>query len=145
VAAIVSKGTLARKALDQLDVLLKYDPSWWPARYSRAMNHLHWPRALRHSDDAAEDARAMLALQENQPKRSFHVRAYVILGEALAKDGDVNGAKAAWQDGLRHFPDHPDLRERLALKSDSEIRNFIEQKRTLEENIDTDFSFLVAP
>jgi len=145
VAAIVSKGTLARKALDQLDVLLKHDPNWWPARYSRAMNHLHWPRALRHSDDAAADAEAMVALQETMPKRSYHLRSYVIWGDALAKDGDVAAAKKAWQEGLKHYPDHPDLRERLALGSDKAVRDFIEEKRTLEENIDTDFSFLVAP
>ncbi|MDJ0838720.1 MAG: FG-GAP-like repeat-containing protein [Acidobacteriota bacterium] len=144
VAAVVSKGTLARKALDQLDVLLKHDSNWWPARYSRAMNHLHWPRALRHSDDAAADARAMIEIQKNVSKRSFHVRAHVILGDALAKDGDVEAARKAWQEGMRLYPDHPGLRERVALQP-NKIRDFIEDKRNLEENIDTDFSFLVAP
>ena len=30
-------------------------PDMWLAYYCRGMNHLHWPRALLHSDDAARD------------------------------------------------------------------------------------------
>jgi len=145
-AAIVSKGTLARQALDQLDLLLSFDQDWWPALYSRAMNHLHWPRALRHSDDAARDFQALIDLQaQSDVQRSYYVRAYIGLGDALAKDDKFEEARDAWREGLAKFPNHPELLERTALKSSDEARAYIEDKRNLERQVDTDFSFLVSP
>jgi hypothetical protein len=76
-AAVVSKGTLARQSLDQLDLLIGEDESWWPALYSRATNHLHWPRALRHSVDAARDFERLIELQGSGSAGSipaYHVR-----------------------------------------------------------------------
>ncbi len=146
VAAVVSKGTLARKSLDQLDLLIADDAAWWPALYSRAMNHLHWPRALRHSDDAARDFRSLIAIQEAKPtQRSFYVRAYIGLGDALAKDGLFDEAMNAWRDGIARFPNNADLRARLALASAAEASAFVEAHRNLEQQVDTDFSFLVSP
>jgi len=148
-AAIVSKGTLARQALDQNDLLLDADPDWWPAVYSRAMNHLHWPRALKHSQQAARDFRTCIALQTAGGKpanaRSYYVRAYIGLGDALAKDGDLAGARQAWQEGLAAFPGNHALRERSALHSVAAARDYVENVRNLERQIDTDFSFLLAP
>ena len=148
-AAIVSKGTLARQALDQVDMLIEADEDWWPAVYARAVNHLHWPRALRHSAQAARDFRRCISLQTengNSPNaRSYFVRAYIGLGDALAKDGDLTVAQSTWQEGLNAFPRDHALKERLALEDASEAKAFIEQSRSLEQQIDTDFSFLLAP
>jgi hypothetical protein len=119
-AAVVSKGILARKALDQVDMLLATDERWWPAVYSRAMNHLHWPRALNHSADAARDFRKCIELQSEKPpsqRPSYYVRAHIGLGDALAKDGDFAGAKQAWTRGLAGFPSDPDLLQRVALET----------------------------
>lgn len=146
VAAVVSKGTLARKSLDQLDLLVSADARWWPALYARGMNHLHWPRALRHSQSAAEDFKRCIELcsgPEAQPRRNYHVRAYVGQGDALAKDGDVAAARAAWRRGLELFPGTRELSERLELSDESTLRDFIERERNLEQAVDTDFSFLL--
>jgi hypothetical protein len=147
-AAIVSKGTLARQALDQVDMLIAADATWWPALYARATNHLHWPRALRHSSAAARDFRACLALQLQgdgmADKRSYHARTYIGLGDALAKDGEFDAARRAWQDGWNAFPGNRDLEQRLALKTAADARAFVEKTRNLDEEIDTDFSFLVG-
>ncbi|MFQ5495009.1 MAG: FG-GAP-like repeat-containing protein, partial [Phycisphaerae bacterium] len=62
-AAIVSKGTLARKSLDQLDLVIDTHGGSWVAYYTRGMNHLYWPRALRHSDDAVADLERCLEIQ----------------------------------------------------------------------------------
>ena len=148
-AAIVSKGTLARRALDQVDVLIEADETWWPAVYSRAMNHLHWPAALRHSAAAAADYRKCIALQtegDRQPNgRSYYVRSYIGLGDALAKDGDFPGARQAWQQGAEVFPGNPELNKRIALETAEEANQFVEEVRNLERQIDTDFSFLLSP
>ena len=148
-AAIVSKGTLARQALDQVDMLVEADERWWPAVYSRAMNHLHWPTALRHSEAAARDYRKCIALQSEgngQPGgRSYYVRSYIGLGDALVKERDFEGARQAWRQGAEAFPGNSDLKMRIALGSVEEARKFVEDARNLEQQIDTDFSFLVSP
>lgn len=146
-AAIVCKGILARKSLLQLDKLIEADSKWWPAIYARAMNHLHWPRALGHSDDAVNDFRKCIELQTEGGKpdaHSYYVRTYIGLGDALAKDGNFEDAQKAWKEGLSVFPGNPDLKERMGLKSLDEAREYVERVRTLDQQIDTDFSFLVS-
>jgi tetratricopeptide (TPR) repeat protein len=147
-AAVVSKGILARKSLDQMNGLVDADPTWWPAVYARAMNHLHWPRSLRHSDDSARDWRRCIELQQGAGGPGAHpwyVRAWIGLGDALAKDGDFEAARAAWRQGAKIFPADTALRERLALETADQARAYVEKIRTLEEQIDTDFSFAVMP
>ena len=148
-AAIVSKGTLARQGLDQLDMLIDADATWWPAVYARAMNHLHWPKALMHSSAAARDFRSCIALQTkgDQPPnaRSYYVRVYVGLGDALAKNGNFDAARTAWQEGAEIFPGNSELIERLALTTAADARKFVETVRNLEQQIDTDFTFLLSP
>ena len=148
-AAIVSKGTLARQALDQSNILVDADAAWWPAIYSRATNHLHWPRALKHSQAAARDFRKCIQLQTERGSspngRSYYVRAHIGLGDALAKDGDFAAARQAWQEGLRRFPGNQELEQRLALKTPADALALVENVRNLEEQIDTDFTFLLSP
>jgi len=147
-AAIVSKGKLARQSLDQIDMLVDADEMWWPAIYSRATNHLHWPRALRHSSDAARDFRSCIELQteggEAPNARAYYVRAYIGLGDALAKDGNFGDAQTAWREGLSAFPRNSDLQERVALTSRDEAGDYVEKVRNLEQQVDTDFSFLLS-
>jgi len=143
VATVVCKGTLARKSLDQLDALIAADPAWWPAVYSRAMNHLHWPRALLHTDAAVADFRTLIELQREGQPRAYYARAWIGLGDALAKNGDFGGARAAWREGAQRFPGSPELEQRLALESAAAATAFVKRARNLEEQIDTDFTFLV--
>ncbi|MFQ5740113.1 MAG: FG-GAP-like repeat-containing protein [Acidobacteriota bacterium] len=147
VAAIVCKGRLARRSLDQLDLLIEADESWWPALYARGMNHLYWPRALRHSDLAASDFRKCIEVQTRggpPDARFYYGRSYVGLGDALAKEGDFSGARKAWQKGWSVFPGNPDLKERLALESLEKARAYVERVRNPEGQMDTDLSFLLS-
>jgi hypothetical protein len=144
-AAIVSKGTLARRSLDQLDRVFADDGDSWRVRYCRGMNHLHWPRALRHSDDAAADFARCIELQngdESEASKPYFERTYVGLGDALAKDGKIEAARAAWRKGFAIFPGSKELAERLRDRTDGELLDLIEERRSLENPIDTDLSFL---
>jgi len=144
-AAIVSKGTLARKSLDQLDAYLEREPESWVGYYTRGMNHLHWPRALRHSDDAAADLRRCLELQAREgggAAKPYYLRPHVALGDALTKAKAYAEARAAWRVGQQHFPDARALAERLAIEDDVELLKYVEEQRSLERPIDTDLSFL---
>jgi tetratricopeptide (TPR) repeat protein len=144
-AAVVSKGTLARKSLNQLDRVLADDGRSWVALYCRGMNHLHWPRALRHSDDAVGDLTECLAMQASDPAgRDWYERVHVALGDAHAKAGRFDEARRAWRVGLELFPDSESLRERVQDRSDAETLALVESRRSLEQPIDTDLSFLDA-
>ena len=144
-AAIVSKGTLAKKSLDLLDPVIAGHPNLWVAYYCRGMNHLHWPRALRHSDDAAADFKKCLELQAagaGAEPRPYYVRTHIAYGDAQAKAGEFDSARRAWRDALALFPESLDLKERLAIKNDGDLLAFVESKRSLEEPIDTSLAFL---
>ncbi len=144
-AAIVSKGTLARKALDQQDEVLEKHPDLWVGYYTRGMNHLHWPRSLLHSDDAAVDLEQCIKLQKKaspDKPEGYYLRTYVALGDAYTKDKEYAKARSAWKDGQKLFPDSTELKERLAITDDSGLLKFVESKRSLEQPIDTSLAFL---
>ncbi len=144
-AAIVSKGTLARKSLDQLDQVLAEHPDLWVGYYTRGMNHLHWPRALLHSDDAATDLARCIEMQrksESQSPEPYFVRTYVALGDAHTKAKKYDRAREAWRQGMKLFPGSQELKERLAIADDSALLKYVESKRSLEQPIDTSLSFL---
>jgi len=147
IATVVCKGSLAKRSLDRLDEVVEAQPDSWLAHYMRGMNHLHWPRALRHSADAALDLARCVELQEggaaDAPPRAAGLRCHVALGDALARDGRLDEARAAWRRGLASFPDAASLTERLAL-ADGDVLRHLDRERSLESSIDTDLSFLDA-
>lgn len=146
-AAIVSKGTLARQSLDVLNQVVEANPNWWLGYYTRAMNHLHWPAALGHCPAAVADFRKCLELQSagngNSRMKPYYVRTHIGLGDAYAKDKEFTEARQAWRAGLAQFPYDADLIERLAFEDDGELRDFILEVRGLELPVDTDLSFFV--
>ncbi len=139
-ATVVCKGSLAKKGLDQLDVVLTEDPDSWLAVYSRGMNHLHWPRALRHSDDAARDLERCVEIQERDDVRPFHLRAWIALGQAYAKAGRFEEARDAWRRGIEVFPGAAELESHLTIEDDA-LLDHVQDQRSLEHPIDTDVSF----
>ncbi len=140
-AAIVCKGSLAKKGLNQLDLVLDKHPDSWLAYYSRGMNHLHWPRALRHSEDAARDLERCTELQASSPTEAHHQKVWVALGQAYAKAGRYDEARQAWQRGLEAFPGDAEIAEHLAIDDDAELLDYVQQLRSLESTLDTDVSF----
>ena len=145
IAAVVSKGTLARKSLDQFDRIIAAHPDLWVAYYCRGMNHLHWPRALRHSDAAAADFQKCLELQRRTGApnaKNYYVRTYIALGDAYAKAGSYDKAVETWREGLGLFPASAELKERTALGDAAAALGYVEKQRNLEQPIDADMSFL---
>ena len=147
IAAIVCKGTLARRSLDQLDEVIENHTDLWEAFYARGMNHLHWPRALRHSADAVLDFSRSLEIQQAEQRASgrskpYYERTYILLGDAQAKNRSYEKARRVWRDGLALFPQSNDLQERLAVQEDEALLAHVEARRSLEQPIDTNFSFL---
>lgn len=145
VAAIVSKGTLAKKSLNHLDRIIKNNRDLWVAFYCRGMNHLHWPRALLHSNSAVKDFLYCIELQKKQSHEidpDYFVRVYIALGDAYTKAKKYDQAKRVWKEGLVLFPENRNLQGRLAIMDQDKLLQFVENKRSLEQPIDTSLSFL---
>ncbi len=148
IAAVICKGSLARKALDQLDAVLERDPDSWIGHYCRGVNHLHWPRALRHSRQAAADLERCVELRRKAAARPEDLRVYVGLGDAWAKAGDFDRARRAWRQGLALFPGSEELAKRLKPdlgSGDDDLLAYVEDQESLERPIDTDLSFMDSP
>ncbi len=141
-AAVVCKGSLAKKGLDQATLVLADHPDSWLAFYSRGMNHLHWPRALRHSDDAARDLARCVELQEQEDEpKAYHLRTWLALGQAQTKAGHFDEGRETWRRGLEKFPGAGELEQALAIEDDDELLAYVRDVRSLERPVDTDVSF----
>ena len=139
------RGSLARKSLGRLDEVIAQDRDSWVALYCRGMNHLHWPRVLRHADDAVTDFKRCIRLQGRDPadnSKPHYVRTHIGLGDAHVKAKEYDQAIAAWQEGLERFPYSAELEERLAIKGHRAMLDFVERKRGLDRPVDTGLAFL---
>jgi hypothetical protein len=113
------------------------------------------------SADAARDFAQCVELQQKTARESarpHHLRSHVCLGDAYAKNRQMDKARAAWQAGLKVSPDSKELKDRLAIKDNTQLLKFIETQRSLrtpeaveirwsgvlslEHPIDTDLSFM---
>ena len=46
------------------------------------------------------------------------MRTYIALGDGYCKMEKMDKAREIWQEGLRQFPDNPELKDRLSLQGD---------------------------
>ena len=60
----------------------------------------------------------------------------------MTKNKDHDEARRIWLQGLTAFPDSADLAERVAVLGDEALLRYVENRRSLEQPIDTDFTFL---
>ncbi len=142
---IVSQGLLSNKSIKQLTKVIESDSSNWAAWYARAMNHLHWPRAMGHGDDAIADFQQALKIQENpesQTPKEYFAFVYIGLGDALVKEKRHDEARKIWRNGFTLFPRNARLAKRLSLTDDKELEEFLEEACSLSKQIDTDLSVL---
>ncbi len=148
---IVSQGKLSNKSLAELDIVLGMDNTCWTAKYIRAMNHLHWPRKLGHAPLAIKDFTELIEMQKKLPpekRRDYFALGYVGLGDSYVKNREegfeenIAKARAAWEQGLREYPEEEELRLRIELadRSVEELIEYIQKLRGLEDPVDTDLA-----
>jgi tetratricopeptide (TPR) repeat protein len=145
VTALISRGALAGKALDQADMVVSQNPGQWVSHYVRGLNHLNWPRAFHHSEEAIKDLARCVEIQEKQggqAGRPHYLRVHIALGDAFTKAGQYQEGRAAWQRGLGAFPQAGELKARLETKTDPEQLKYVEAQRRLDQPVDTSLAFL---
>jgi len=145
---MVSQGKLSNQSMAQLTKVIEADSSNWSAWYARAMNHLHWPRAMKHAQMSIADFEMALKLQNDlglsTPRRYFEYT-YIGLGDALVKDYRHDEAREVWRQGVELFPRSAQLRKRLSFDDNVALEEWMKTARALEKPIETDLSIVWSP
>lgn len=139
-------GFLSKRAIKQFQAVLDQEPDNWIANYGVGMNYLYWPEYFEKNDDSMRFFEKCMELQAKQPQLPHFVLTPIRLGDAYAKVGQVEKARAAWRRGLEAFPGFADLTSRLAL-SDADTVSIIKEMYNPNNSIgdiNTDVSILWA-
>lgn len=134
-AGAITQVILANNALGEFTKSLELRPSWI-GLYTRGNSYLFWPRIFNRTKYGVADLSEALKMQKTEPKRHYHVRVYVSLGDGLWKSDDLTGAINIWREGLTQFPDNPRLTARLAKQGD-ELKTVIEADYDPQKRVDT--------
>ena len=112
----------------------------WIALYTRGNSYLYWPKIFGRAPLGVADLEEAVALarQDPAPKRVY-VRAWIALGDGYWKTDRPERAKATWQEGLRLFPDDPQLAARLARDGD-ELERYLYDQLDPNKRVDTDLT-----
>jgi len=142
--SLLKQGWLSTRSINLVSTIIEKYPSDWLALFIRGMNNLYWPAWFRRTGKAIDDFERCLEISKKLPSdeiRPYHALAYVALGDALVKSGDIQKARLMWQQGLKINPSGLLLGARLNL-TDAELVNYVDEVRDLNNPIDTDLSFL---
>lgn len=138
-------GFLSKHAIKQFQTVLDKEPDNWIANYGIGMNYLHWPEYFEKQDDSMRYFDKCLDIQAGSVRKPpYFVLTAIRLGDAYAKAGQVDKARAAWEAGLKDFPGFSDLTSRLALSNAdtvATIREMYNPNNSIGE-INTDVSIL---
>jgi hypothetical protein len=125
-----SLGQLSFKSIEALNQILAKNPFDWKAHYARGINNLYWPLGLKRIDKSIQDLAFCVTVAEqfdNQPSVLWPM-AYLALGDALVKKGDVQAGVSIWKEGLKKSPLDPDLRDRVKGGSEQALQKVAETR-----------------
>lgn len=142
VAGSITQVILANTALRQFTRALRLKPSWI-AYYTRGNSYLFWPKVFRRTYLGVADLEQAIRIQQNEPKRPYHARAWLSLGDGYWKMDRLQKAKAVWREGLQQFPDNAKLKKRLE-KEGAGLKLEIEAALDPYQRVDTNLQELWA-
>jgi tetratricopeptide (TPR) repeat protein len=140
VAGSITQVLLANTALGHFGKSIEIQPMWI-ALYTRGNAYLFWPKIFKRMPLAIADLEQAMKMQKAGPKRPYHIRNYIALGDGYFKNDEPDKAKATWQDGLREFPNNDQLKLRLAKNAD-EMAALINDVYDPTKRVDTNLSEL---
>jgi hypothetical protein len=83
------------------------------------------------------DLEKAMKIQTAEPRKSYHVKVYITLGDGYWKTDQLEKATAVWREGLKQFPDNQALKTRLQQKGD-DLQATIEAGFDPNKRVDTD-------
>ena len=135
-AGSITQVILANTALGHFTKSIELGPSWI-GYYTRGNSYLYWPKIFNRAHLGVADLEQAMKMQKADKLRSYHVRAYISLGDGHWKMDELDKAKAIWQEGQKLFPGNAQLKARLA-KDGDELKTYIEDVLDPNKRVDTD-------
>jgi tetratricopeptide (TPR) repeat protein len=139
-AGSITQVILANNALTEFTKALELKPSWI-AFYTRGESYLFWPKIFNRAAVGVADLKKAMEIQNSEPKRDYHMKTYIALGDGYWKTDQLEKARATWQEGLMLFPESGQLKKRLGLQGD-ELKKVIETGFDPNHRVDTDLKDL---
>jgi tetratricopeptide (TPR) repeat protein len=137
-------GFLSKRSIAQFRTVLDQEKDNWIANYGIGMNYQHWPDYFEKNESSLSYFEKCLELQKTTNLRPYHILTHIRLGDGYVRSGEIKKAIEIWQEGLRLFPNHPDLEERLQA-GENRIATLIQELYNPNNSIgaiDTDISIL---
>lgn len=109
----IESGTWAMKLDQTYDNALVINDQSWDARFGKAMSLSNWPDFTGKKAEAIRQFEILRDQQRSASNGPGFDQTYLILGNMYQQQGQVDKARAAWQEGLDRYPEHAQLREQL--------------------------------
>jgi tetratricopeptide (TPR) repeat protein len=135
-AGSVTKVILANNALTWFSRSVALQPTWL-SLFTRGNSYLYWPKVFGRTSLSVADLEAAIKMSQAASKRPYHARAWISLGDGYWKLDDLEKARATWSEGLKTFPDNPELKARLSRQGD-DLKSYIEDQLDSNKRVDTD-------
>ncbi|HVW10325.1 MAG TPA: hypothetical protein VHC90_17175 [Bryobacteraceae bacterium] len=135
-AGTISQVMLANTSLGFFTKSLELKQTWI-GLYTRGNSYLYWPKIFGHAPDAVADLEKAYAIQKKEPKKSYHLRVDIALGDAYWKTDEHDKARAIWREGLKDFPDSPGLKARMS-KDGDDLDDYIADVLDPNKRVNTD-------
>ncbi|HSS77110.1 MAG TPA: tetratricopeptide repeat protein [Thermoanaerobaculia bacterium] len=138
-AGSITQVILANKALANFSKSLELKKTWI-GLFTRGNSYLYWPKVFGRAPLGVADLEQAVALSQQEPKqRPVYVRAWIALGDAHWKTDQPEKAKSTWRQALQLFPNHPELKARLAREGD-ELEKYIYDQLDPNKRVDTNLA-----
>jgi tetratricopeptide (TPR) repeat protein len=134
-AGSITQVILANNALGEFTKAIDLQPTWI-GLYTRGNSYLFWPRIFGRTPLGVADLEAAMKMQRAEPKKSYHVRVFVALGDAYWKMDDTARATATWKAGQSLYPDNADLKARLSKQGD-DLQKLFDSVYDANKRVDT--------
>jgi len=136
VAGSITQVILANTALSYFTKSIELQPSWI-GYYTRGNSYLYWPKIFNRAHLGVADLEQAMKIQKADKLKSYHVRAYISLGDGHWKMDDMAKAKAVWREGEKLFPNNAQLKARLSKEGD-DLKAYIDDVLDPNKRVDTD-------
>jgi tetratricopeptide (TPR) repeat protein len=139
-AGSITQVILANSALTYFTKSLTAKATW-VGFYTRGNSYLFWPKIFGRAKLGVADLEEALRMQKSGPKKPYHARVYVALGDGYWKTDNIEKARSVWAEGLKQFPDSAPLKDRLARQGD-ELKTYIDDALDPAKRVDTNLKDL---
>jgi hypothetical protein len=104
-------GVWGTKAEEQWKEILRQDDRHWRARFNLAFSWSQYPEFLNKTPDSIREFEKLRGQQEQGAAEPRHADTYFHLHSLYRRMGNAERAKEALEEGLRRFPEDPELRK----------------------------------